>query len=460
MYIFDPVTDARWTTLVEQHPDACAFHSRGWIEALARTYGYKTIAVTSSEPGQSLADALPLCRVESWATGRRLVSLPFTDHCQPLAGSGAAAETVKFISEFAERERYRFCEFRPLRAVDGLTGANRSASYCFHSLDLTASAEAIFNRLDKDSIQRKIRRADRENLKYEEGRSPEIIDKFYRLMLLTRRRHQLPPQPIDWFRNLAHTMGDAIQFRCALKDQTPVASIVTLTHRNSIIYKYGCSDEGYHATGSMPFLFWRTIQEAQTAGIPCMDFGRSDVDNPGLIRFKDQWGTRRTELTYYRFPAPRHSAKNSGLAEQISNRTKSIVKSPKLYIADTGLLCALLNICSEEALGLSPSAGAVWETFVFAQLRARERRLGRTGSLFFWRDRTREVDFVVDLGGRLELVEAKWTELPSVGDTVNLEFVRNSVGSSRVASAAVVTRTSTDFVVANGVRALPVTEFA
>ena len=115
-----------------------------------------------------------------------------------------------------------------------------------------------------------------------------------------------------------------------------------------------------------------------------------------------------------------------------SNRTKSIVKSPKLYLADTGLLCALLNIRSEEALRQSPAVGAVWETFVFAQLRDRERRAGRTGSLFFWRDRTREVDFVVDTGGRLELFEAKWTELPDVGDTVNLDFVRNVVGKSRV----------------------------
>src|SRR5208283_1137277 len=96
-----------------------------------------------------------------------------------------------------------------------------------------------------------------------------------------------------------------------------------------------------------------------------------------------------------------------------SNRTKSIVKSPKLYLADTGLLCALLNIRSEAVLRQSPAAGAIWETFVFAQLRSRERRAGRVGSLFFWRDRTREVDFVVDVGGRLELFEAKWAEVPA-----------------------------------------------
>ena len=141
-----------------------------------------------------------------------------------------------------------------------------------------------------------------------------------------------------------------------------------------------------------------------------------------------------------------------------SNRTKSIVKSPKLYFADTGLLCALLNIRSEEALRLSPAVGAIWETFVFAQLRDRERRAGRVGSLFFWRDRTREVDFVVDAGGRLELFEAKWTELPDISDTVNLDFVRNVVGKSRVAAGAVISRTPNGFPLSSEFRALPVAE--
>lgn len=141
-----------------------------------------------------------------------------------------------------------------------------------------------------------------------------------------------------------------------------------------------------------------------------------------------------------------------------SNRTKSIVKSPKLYFADTGLLCALLNVRSEAALRQSPALGAIWETFVFAQLRDRERRAGRARSLFFWRDRTREVDFVVDVGGRLELYEAKWTERPDIGDTVNLDFVRNAVGKSRVTAGAVLSRTPNSFPLTNGFRALPITE--
>ena len=141
-----------------------------------------------------------------------------------------------------------------------------------------------------------------------------------------------------------------------------------------------------------------------------------------------------------------------------SNRTKSIVKSPKLYLADTGLLCALLNIRSEAELRESPAAGTVWETFVFAQLRARERRSGRVHSLFFWRDRTREVDFVVDIAGRLELFEAKWAEVPAAGDAVNLDFVRKVVGNKRVATAAIVCRAANSYPLSDAARALSVTE--
>jgi len=141
-----------------------------------------------------------------------------------------------------------------------------------------------------------------------------------------------------------------------------------------------------------------------------------------------------------------------------SNKTRSLTKSPKLYIADTGLLCALLNIRSVEALLDSPSVGAVWETFVFAQLRARERLAGRARSLFYWRDRSREVDFVSEIAGRVELFEAKWTELPDGRDTANLVAVLKLIGAANVLSASVVCRTQAAYPLADGTRAIPVAE--
>ena len=143
-----------------------------------------------------------------------------------------------------------------------------------------------------------------------------------------------------------------------------------------------------------------------------------------------------------------------------SNRTKSIVKSPKLYFADTGVLCALLNVRSAEALAGAPNVGAIWETFVFAQLRHRERRAGRTANLFYWRDRTREVDFVVvETGARVELYEAKWTELPSANDAVNLTFVRGVLGARAVGGGGVVCRARTGVPLIEGFRTVPIADF-
>jgi lipid II:glycine glycyltransferase (peptidoglycan interpeptide bridge formation enzyme) len=137
---------------------------------------------------------------------------------------------------------------------------------------------------------------------YEVGRSEIFVDEFYRLLLMTRRRHQLLPQPRSWFKNLVECMGENIQIRLARKEGIPIAAMMTFRHRSSVIYKYGCSDERLHNLGAMPFLFWRLIEESKAWGADKLDLGRSDLTQESLITFKDKFGSKRKELNYYRYP--------------------------------------------------------------------------------------------------------------------------------------------------------------
>jgi len=141
-----------------------------------------------------------------------------------------------------------------------------------------------------------------------------------------------------------------------------------------------------------------------------------------------------------------------------SNRTKSLVKSPKLYLADTGLLCALLNIQTVEELRKSPLAGALWETFVFAELRKRETARRHDWSLSFWHDRTREVDFLIDRGGRFELYEAKWSESPRAGDAANLAHLEKLLGRQRVLRQSLVCRARNPYPVTGSVQAVTIAD--
>ena len=76
-------------------------------------------------------------------------------------------------------------------------------------------------------------------------------------------------------------------------------------HKDVVVYKYGCSDTAFQNLGGTQLLLWKTIVEAKASGLTCMDFGRSDADNPGLIAFKDRWGAKSSGLTYLRWSRSR-----------------------------------------------------------------------------------------------------------------------------------------------------------
>lgn len=335
----DPLTDPRWTRLVDDHPLATVFHSPGWLEALKRTYGYQPAALTTSPSDHSLQNGLVFCRIASWLTGRRLVSLPFTDHCDVLAsGPGDADCLLAAFSACQGDERAKYAEVRPLHAFPACpAGFRQTHEFYLHRLDLRPSAEDLFRSFHKDSIQRKIRRSEREGLTLESGRSPALLDKFYRLFATTRRRHELPPTPREWFSNLIACLDTQLKIWVAAKDDRPIASILTLQFKDTLIYKYGGSDANSHAMGGMQALFWRAIQEAKRDGVRCLDFGRSDLENQGLITFKNHWGTSATKLQYFRHPSsavrPLNAARGGRLAGKIAGKVFSVLPSKGLSVA-------------------------------------------------------------------------------------------------------------------------------
>ena len=304
VYTINPLQDPRWPEFVSHHPSASVFHTADWLEALRRTYGYEPVAFTISAPGGELRNSVVFCQIRSRITGRRLVSLPFSDHCQPLVETPAELEaTLEFLQGSAEK--WKYIEMRPLadEALRSLgTRFNPSASFGIYKIDLRPDQQVIFNNFHEDCVQRKICKAEREQLTCEAGRSGTLLRKFYSLLLLTRRRHQLPPQPLAWFRNLIECLGEKLTIHVAFHNEAPVASIMTLLHKQTLVYKYGCSDAKFHNLGGMPFLFWKAIQQGKQAGTTEFDLGRCAEDEPGVALFKERLGASRTELNYYRYP--------------------------------------------------------------------------------------------------------------------------------------------------------------
>ena len=304
MYTIDPLHDARWPEFVCRHQDASVFHSRGWLGALQATYGYEPVVFTTSAPSENLTNALLFCVVRSWLTGSRLVSLPFSDHCEPLVEDANQCRALcSFVESFRLKERWKYVEIRSANSLLDFDGSfGRATTYSLHRLDLRPSLDVLYKGFHRDCIQRKIRRAERESLTYEAGRSPSLLQQLYDLLQLTRSRHHLPAQPFDWFRNLVACIGDDVCIRIASKNGRPVAGIMTISHGKKMVYKYGGSDAQFNSLGGTPMLFWRAIREAKDAAGEELDLGRSDIDNPSLIAFKGRWSAACSTLTTWRAP--------------------------------------------------------------------------------------------------------------------------------------------------------------
>jgi len=338
MYQIDPLQDRRWGELLLKHPAATVFHLPEWLEALRRTYRYAPVVFTTSAPSQELTDGLAMCRVNSWLTGRRLVSLPFSDHCEPLvSGMEEFQRLLSGLKQEMARGMHRYIEFRPLSLLPGCEGGlERSEHFYFHKLDLSLPATELFGRFHKNCVKKKIIRAEREGLVYEEGHSAALLRKFYELQVITRRRHQLAPQPFAWFRNLAACMGEKLTVRLVSKDNTLIASILTLKFRQTLVCKYVCSNKLFSNLGGIQLLFWKAIQGAKREGLLELDLGRTEPGNEGLILFKDHLGATRTTGTYWRYPASSTALGRDtwkmGVAKQVFSHL------PNAWLTTTGRL--------------------------------------------------------------------------------------------------------------------------
>ena len=154
-YEIDPVCDPRWATFVDSHPQSSVFHSTNWLMALRNVYGYDSVAITTCPPGSSLTNGLVFCRIKSRLTGRRLVSLPFSDHCEPLVDKPDELDAMLTqLKQQVNQGEWKYVEIRPVSYEPNChTELSRLVTYHFHSLDLRPERSSYFRTFTKTAFR-------------------------------------------------------------------------------------------------------------------------------------------------------------------------------------------------------------------------------------------------------------------------------------------------------------------
>lgn len=298
--IINPIEYKGWDELLLTNPDATIFHTSAWSKVLSDTYRYRPLYFTSIYEGQ-LVGLFPVMEVKSILTGRRGVSLPFTDECHPIAGNQNQFELLFGRAiEHAKKADWKYVELK-----GGQKRLNRqvpSGVYAVHRLDLRKRIEELFNNV-KGNVKRNIKRARQEGLQVILSETRESMEAFCRLNCMTRRWHGLPPQPILFFRNIFKNIISREKgfVALALHRMRPVAGAVFFHWNDSAIFKYGASDRKFLHLRPNNLIMWEAIRCYVEKGLKVLNFGRSETDNFGLIQFKKSWGADQKYLNYYKY---------------------------------------------------------------------------------------------------------------------------------------------------------------
>ncbi|MFX0203316.1 MAG: lipid II:glycine glycyltransferase FemX [Candidatus Hodarchaeota archaeon] len=305
--IIDPSTDPAWDAFVSSHRDGSIYHSSRWNEVLRQTYGYMPRYFILEDPFHTVRAGVPLMVVGTRIGHRKLVGLPFTPYCNPLAKNhDDLIRLLKSVLEYKKKIKASSLEIRTKGPNHDYTDLSitRDQYFMTHILRLDSDLQKIKSFFHKSCIQRPLRKAEKNELILHVSTDRRDLKDFYKLQLRTRKRHGVPPQPYRYFLNMwdeLHSPG-FMDLLLATYKGAAIAAIIILKFKDTAIYQNGASDERFLGLHPNHFLLWKAIKHVHGDGYSYFDFGRSSLDDDGLVQFKDRWGTKRCELVYYFHP--------------------------------------------------------------------------------------------------------------------------------------------------------------
>ncbi len=300
---------------------------------LQETYGHRPFYFCRLADGQ-LKELLPVMEVSSLWTGRRGVSLPFTDFCAPLrSGAGDGAQLHKLAMEKGLERKWNYLECKSDHRE--WPGSAPALVFYGHVIDLHRPQQAIFDSF-QDATRRNLRKAEAAGLEITFGNSLESMQTFYSLHNLTRRRHGLPPQQFSFFENIARHvlhLGHGFVVTARVGKQA-VAAAVYFHHGRRAIFKFGASDYAFQHLRPNNLVMWEAIKRYAADGFTSLHLGRTSLTNQGLRRYKLGFGAHEETIENCRYDFRKSAfTAQSHPAKDMSSRVCRSLPLPLLRLA-------------------------------------------------------------------------------------------------------------------------------
>ncbi len=330
-------TDKRWLDFITEKSNSSIFHHPIWIDNLKQCYGYNPFVVTCFDEQDKICGGIPVMEVDGFLTGKRWISIPFTDYCEPLYEDiSILMRLTAGIIELSRERNIPAIELRweyPYR-----NEINYDEKYVYHVMPLSSERESLFHKVNKRTREY-IKSSIKKGINISLDTSEEAMKKFYRLQLITRKRHGIPVQPWKYFYLLEkNIISQGMGFiLLAHFDNQCIAGIVCLKWNKTIIVKYAASDLGnIGKINPNHLLWWKAAEWGCENGYTNIHGGRSDLSGKGLREFKDHLGYDEYLLKYSEVTGKKHTINKINDEKSFARRMMNqVISHSPLWVTKT-----------------------------------------------------------------------------------------------------------------------------
>lgn len=306
MRLIDPCTDPDWADLAKRY--GRLFHSPEWLRVIRDGYRLQPRAVIAGDSGLAWVDFNDI-------RGRRSVSLPFSDFGGPI-GTDPIASLSEMVEALSSGQRPRRTArtvrvLEPDTAIDTSAGTSTgpaneaggllrpAAELAWHWADLRPhdpTEDGLWAALASGARQN-VRRSRKSGVTVDVRSDLDAVKTYYRLHHgLRKTKYRLLCQPWSFFDAVhRHFAADDLKVVLARAaddpDREALAGVLLLRHQDWGYYKLNASTPAAWQVRANDAVMWESMLEARRWGCHRFDFGVSDVDQPGLIRYKRKFAT-------------------------------------------------------------------------------------------------------------------------------------------------------------------------
>jgi CelD/BcsL family acetyltransferase involved in cellulose biosynthesis len=296
----DPVADPRWSALVEARQSS-VFQSPAWLGVLRDTYGLDVQADVLVDEGGDPIAGMVYAELHDMMDPR-IVSLPFSDFCDPIVDDAGAWEALIGPLLAKGCSLSLRCLNSQLPRGDARFEVTNQAKW--HAVDLQREPDDIWDSLHP-SARRSIRKARAGGVTVREAESREDLRAFFELHLRLRKyKYRLLAQPYRFFEHIWDAFiapGDGALMLAVVDDEI-IGGVMFLEWNDALCYKFNASSAEHLALRPNDLVVWEGIEFGQRKGLRYLDFGLSDSEQEGLVRYKRKFATEEREIYFFEHP--------------------------------------------------------------------------------------------------------------------------------------------------------------